>query len=138
MLAQAARLLADGATVPVGWCHGDLGFSNVIVGDAGTPTLVDWEHAARLPLAGDLAKVAVMSPDQDAVVRQISAEAGLDDVGERAGRRSVADQLALVVLRELSWWERRRATAAASGRLAPFERGVRRRLALLDRLFPSP
>lgn len=138
LLAHAGRLVADDAPLPVGWCHGDLGFSNVIVGPAGTPTLIDWEHAGRLPVAVDLAKVAVMSPRPAAVVERILAAAGPADIGDRPGRRGVADQLALIVVRELSWWERRRGTAAASGRAAPYERGIRRRIALLDLLLPDP
>lgn len=137
VLDHSKRLIDDDAPMPVGWCHGDLGFSNVIVDDAGVPTLIDWEHAARMPVAVDLAKLATMSPKQHEVVDHIVASARPDDIGERPGRRTVADQLALMVVRELSWWERRLASAVSAGRLAPYERGIKRRFALLDLLLAA-
>lgn len=134
LIAHARRLVADATPIPFGWGHGDLGFSNVIITDSGEPQLIDWEHSGRMPVAADLAKLAAMSPDQDEVVARVLTESAGGTLAERPACRSLADQLALMILRELSWWESRRTRAEAAGRLTPYERGIRRRLRLLESL----
>jgi aminoglycoside phosphotransferase len=134
LASYAARLVADPAPVPVGWCHGDAGYSNIIEDGDGLLWLIDWEHGGRRPAVADVAKLAVMSPNQPDVIDSVVRHATPDDVGDRAGRRSLIDQMALMIVRELSWWEARRRRAVIANRMAAHERGIRRRLSMLSHL----
>jgi hypothetical protein len=131
---RAAALVADAPVMPTGWCHGDLGFSNIIHADDGGEVLIDWEYGGRLPVAADLAKLIVMSPQPDDLVTQLLGEASPDDIGARPGRAPVLAQLTTALIRELSWWEGRRRRAAAAGRLDNYNRGLRRRARLVHAL----
>lgn len=57
---RVRHLLARGDDrIAVSLCHGDPVFSNVLATADGGLALVDWEHAGRLPVAQDIAKVLV-------------------------------------------------------------------------------
>ena len=137
MVAPIMEIIADDRSMPVGWGHGDLGFSNIITTASGQPVIIDWEHAGEMPAVTDLTKLAVIAPNTRHVVDRILHQATADDIGGRPGRMPLARQLAAVTVRELSWWEGRRERAAAAGRLGPFNRGVRRRFRLLARLIEA-
>lgn len=134
LASPVAGLLGDRRPVPYGWSNGNLDASRVIVAERGGPVIVDWEHAGRLPVATDLARLAVMTSDPATVVEHVVQQASSTDVGAAPDRMPVVDQLALLVVRELADWETGHRRAEAAGRLPAFERGISRRVRLLEHL----
>lgn len=117
--------------LPGGWCHGDLVPSNVVIGDDALH-VIDFEHAARMPIACDLAKAIAKAPDWRPLLQGVVAEdpLGVDEIDTRT-------QLAMVYLRELSWWQHREARAAAAGRLANHRAWMDRSFELLSELMAA-
>lgn len=134
LLAVARELVTSQATLPVGWCHGDLVFSNIIVARSGELRVIDFEHAKVMPIATDLGTLIAASPDPYALVDLVEAAATPGDVGSRPGRHTVRDQLAVTYLRELSWWEPKQRRATATGRTANFISWATRRIELVGSL----
>ncbi len=117
--------------MPTGWTHGDLVFSNIIATPTGSIVPVDWEHAARRPLASDLAKLAGSMSGYSGLAEVLSrAAASLEIPGGLALRQ----QLMRCYLQELSWWEPKRRRADDAGRDQGFDTWASRRLDLLTHL----
>jgi len=129
-----AVLLTRRTTLPTGWCHGDLVFSNIIVGADGRHHLVDWEYARPGPLAGDLTKLMCAVPDPWPLVTLLERSVTTQDIGAAPGRYGLTEQLMLMLLRELSWWESRYEAAQRAGRHRQFRSATRRRMRLLEGL----
>lgn len=111
-----------------GWCHGDLVPSNVVIDD-GAMWTVDFEHAGRMPVACDLVKVLGKAPDWRPLIEEVVAADPL-----RMRGVDTRTQLAMVVLRELSWWEHRERRAAAADRLVHHRFWLDRSLDMLTEL----
>jgi len=131
-LARRLReLLTERRSVVTALAHGDPVLSNVLRTTRGGLVLLDWELAGRLPVGHDAAKLVLGSDD---------AETLLDEVEPDFVRHSLpgdlpwASQVAVGIVRMLGGWQKQRSSATASGRAAPYERGLLRRLTLLDRL----
>lgn len=131
LLAIAAEVIPTTATMPTGWTHGDLVFSNIIATPTGSIVLVDWEHAARRPVASDLAKLAGSMAGHTGLAEVLSRAAASLEVPRGL---TVRQQLMRCYLQELSWWEPKRRRAEDAGRDKGFDRWVRRRLDLLTHL----
>lgn len=131
LTAECRRLVDLGRTMAIGWAHGDLVFSNLIVADDGTVKLIDWEHARIGPLAADFAKLVSGSYRPAPVLAVLEASATSDDIGPRPGRHTVRHQLAIAQMRELSWWEVKARRAVATGRQVNFDAWTKRSLDLL-------
>src|SRR5690625_4156508 len=129
-----AVLLAQRARLPTGWCHGDLVFSNIIVGEDGRHHLVDWEYARPGPLAGDLTKLMCAVPDPWPLVTLLERSVTAQDIGAAPGRYDLTEQLMLMLLRELSWWESRYEAAQRAHRHRQLRSATRRRMRLLEGL----
>jgi len=126
--AAIEEVLHADLTLPNGWCHGDLVFSNIIVDTGGAPTVIDWEHAGHDLLTADLVKLFVAAFEPLELTERLETIATPDDLGERAGRHSVRHQLAIACLRDLSWWEGKLERAALAGRQRNFELSIARRV----------
>ncbi len=139
---QVDELLHADLTVPHGWSHGDLVFSNIIVDDTGAPTVIDWEHAGIDMLAADLVKLFVASFAPLEMTERLDAVATADDIGEKPGRHPLRHQLAVACLRDLSWWEGKLQRATLAGRSRNLELTIARRvdfaIQLLDLGRPTP
>lgn len=127
----AAHLRALGrrdVPMAVGPCHGDPVPGNVLRSATGDLVLLDWEHAGPGVLARDLVKVVLGVPapeDGDALLAAVAPGAL---AARGAGWR---DQVALTLVQWLAGWRQQEAVHGRSGRAAPFQRRLRRRLSLL-------
>ncbi len=136
VLGIAAELIPTSRTVPTGWTHGDLVFSNIIANPPGPIIVIDWEYAAIRPVAADLGKLAGSMPGHtgvDAVLERGERSASFS----APGGLTLREQLMRVYLQELSWWEPKRQRAVASGRLDAFDIWARRRMQLLTRVLAA-
>ncbi len=133
---RVRRLLERDALLEVSLGHGDPVSSNIVlpagavVGDR--LMLIDWEHARRMPVGMDLAKLHHQSADPTTTVEELRRSAG--SATPPRGTYAFTEQLAIAHALMLSWYERRRQRAAAVGRLEPLARDTRRRVALVDEL----
>ena len=131
ILDAAGKLVETRSTVPTGWIHGDLVFSNLIADPFGHLHLIDWEHAAVRPVIADLAKLAAAMPGPDGVAQVLDQGSSLE---APVGGLSIRDQLARFYLQEISWWERKHQRAIEAHRLEAFESWANRRFGLLGPL----
>jgi len=131
---ECRQIVESGSTEAIGWCHGDLVYSNVIIGEDGAVHLVDWEHARIGPVAADFAKLISATYDPNPALSVLEESVTGDDIGPRPGRHSLRHQLAISVMRYLSWSPPKRERAASAGRAEIYDRGVQRSIDLLVEL----
>jgi hypothetical protein len=81
------RLAEERRKVLVGWCHGDPMDANVLLTPDNRVALIDWEAAARRPVAWDLSKLVSEIPDARALVdrfdRRLASAVGGDTLAWR-------------------------------------------------------
>lgn len=129
----ASALLDDHAPLTVSLSHGDPGLGNVLRLTDGRLALVDWEDAARRPVAHDVVKVAMSCPDPLSVV-QMSAPAGLRPTMDAAGAAAWSHQLAVALAVFLSGWRHRHFRAVKRNSEKANSRRMQRMLGVLDGL----
>jgi hypothetical protein len=122
---KAETLLGLDGNILLSVCHGDPVFGNILRLPDGRLALVDWEFAAELPIANDLAKLVSGLSVPAALSDQLQAPfQRLGDAATLAWRH----QLAFALLRLLSGWKDQQYRAHRSGRGQRCDRTLRRRL----------
>jgi hypothetical protein len=131
LLARATERVAARGPLTMAWCHGDPVGGNWLRTTDGQLALIDWEFARWRPVGHDAVRV-ILGLDHAV---ELADEMATSLAPERNGPVTPwRDQLALALIRWLSWWERDHAKARRSGTLERFWRRAMQRVTLLDQL----
>ncbi|MBB5788423.1 aminoglycoside phosphotransferase family protein [Jiangella mangrovi] len=133
---RVRALLDDGRPLTVGLSHGDPGLGNVLRLTDGRLALVDWEDAGYRPVAHDVVKVLMSSPDPRGLVAELEAPASLRPALAAAGAVPWRPQVAVALVLFLSGWRNRYFRAVKRGSVRAADRRMHLLLGMLDDLLP--
>lgn len=133
---RVRALLDDGRPLTVGLSHGDPGLGNVLRLADGRLALVDWEDAGYRPVAHDVVKVLMSSPDPLGLARVLEEPASLRPALSAAGAVPWRLQVAVALVLFLSGWRNRYFRAVKRGSIKIANRRMHLLLGMLDDLLP--
>jgi hypothetical protein len=133
---RVRALLDDGRPLTVGLSHGDPGLGNVLRLADGRLALVDWEDAGYRPVAHDVVKVLMSSPDPRGLARLLEEPASLRPALAAAGAVPWRLQVAVALVLFLSGWRNRYFRAVKRGSVKAANRRMHLLLGILDDLLP--
>lgn len=133
---RVRALLDDGRPLTVGLSHGDPGLGNVLRLADGRLALVDWEDAGYRPVAHDVVKVLMSSPDPLGLARLLEEPVSLRPALSAAGAVPWRLQVAVALVLFLSGWRNRYFRAVKRGSIRIANRRMHLLLGMLDDLLP--
>src|SRR5690625_4659126 len=126
---RVRELLTDERPLAVGLSHGDPGLGNVLRLADGRLALVDWEDAGERPVAHDVVKVVMSSPDPARLAaRLVPPRAAVGATGVMPWPRQVAAALGLF----LGGWRYRHSRAVKRGSTVASRRRMHAMIGTLD------